>query len=111
MGFYVLLGFILAVIDLCYFLLQFLNQAVGMPFRVFLARAKSIDYVIIIVSDVPNPVWRFEFITFISFGFESLDLLRQLYENSITLSTSDTNDLFDSYLMTPCILTEVEYLA
>jgi len=97
--FYVLLGFVFAVVDLSDFFLQLLEESVGMAFGVFFTCAKSIDYIIIIVSDMPNSIGRFEFIAFIGLGSEGFGFLRELNGKDVTLSMSADSDLLESYLM------------
>lgn len=62
-GFDILLSFILTVVDLLYFCLQFGYQTVCMPLRVGLTSANSIGDVIIVMGDIPDAVCSPQFIT------------------------------------------------
>lgn len=73
-GFDVVFGFVLSVVDLLYFLLQFLNQSVCVAFGVALVSAYAVADVVIVVHDPPDPVAGPELLPLVDLGAQGLDL-------------------------------------
>ena len=76
MSLYVILVLILYMIDLAYFFLKFLNKSKSMTLRVFLIGAKSIRYIVLVVSNKPHSILSFQLIPLVGLGPQSFDLHR-----------------------------------
>ena len=107
----IFLSLILHMVDLTNFIFQFLKHSKGMPFGILLTGADSIRYVILIVSNKPNPILSLEFISLISPCPQSFDFHWELNQHKDTFSMSLLMDLLESSLMMLWILIEVEYRA
>ena len=75
---YVLFSLVFDVVDLRYFFFQLLQQSISVTFRIVFISAQSIADIVLVVSDEPDSVLSFQFVSFVGLGSESFDFHREL---------------------------------